>query len=61
MDRPVAGFMTRNPKTISPEALAAQALNKMETHHIRALFAVDGEQRPVGIIGIYEVLQAIDY
>jgi arabinose-5-phosphate isomerase len=61
MGRPVSEFMTRAPKTIAPGALAAQALNLMETHHIRALFAVDEARRPVGIIGIYEVLQAIDY
>ncbi len=61
MARPVAGYMTRDPKTIETDALAARALNLMETHHIRALFAVDGQRRPVGVIGIYEVLQAIDY
>ncbi|MBI4081783.1 MAG: KpsF/GutQ family sugar-phosphate isomerase [Candidatus Lambdaproteobacteria bacterium] len=61
MARPVADFMTRDPKTIPPDALAARALNVMETHTIRSLIAIDADRRPVGIIGIYEVLKAIDY
>ncbi|HEX7926143.1 MAG TPA: CBS domain-containing protein, partial [bacterium] len=61
MQRPISEFMTRSPKWVAPDALAAQALHEMEIHHIRALFAADEQRRPVGIIGIYEVLQAIDY
>jgi arabinose-5-phosphate isomerase len=61
MKRPVRDYMTRSPRAVSPGALAAQALNIMETHNIRALFVTDAEHRPVGIIGIYEVLRAIDY
>jgi arabinose-5-phosphate isomerase len=61
LGRSIAETMTRGPKTIAPELLAEQALNLMETHQIRALFVVDGERRPVGVIGIYEVLKAIDY
>ncbi len=61
MKRPVGEFMTRNPQVVAPDALAARALNIMETRNIRALFVADGEGRPVGVIGIYEVLKAIDY
>ena len=61
MSEPVSGYMTENPRAVPADALAAQALNTMETHSIRALFVADGERRPVGIIGIYEVLKAIDY
>jgi arabinose-5-phosphate isomerase len=61
MQRPVREYMTRNPRAVTPDALAARALNIMETHNIRALFVTDAEARPVGIIGIYEVLKAIDY
>ena len=61
MQRPVAEFMTRSPRTVLPDALAARALNIMETHNIRALFVAGADRRPIGIIGIYEVLKAIDY
>lgn len=61
MGGPIAEFATASPKTTTPDALAARALNIMETHNIRALFAVDESGAPVGIIGLYEVLKAIDY
>ncbi|MCH8077172.1 MAG: KpsF/GutQ family sugar-phosphate isomerase [SAR324 cluster bacterium] len=61
MSEPVSGYMTENPRAVTADTLAAQALNTMETHSIRALFVADPERRPVGIIGIYEVLKAIDY
>lgn len=61
MQQPVGRYMTRDPRSVQPDALAARALNIMETHSIRALFATDSEGCPVGIIGIYEVLKAIDY
>jgi arabinose-5-phosphate isomerase len=61
MDDPVHRHMNPNPKTVSPDLLAAKALHTMETNNIRALFAVDEANRPVGIIGLYEALRAIDY
>ena len=61
MRQPVRDYMTSRPKSVSLDALAAQALHVMESHNIRAIFVTDEEQRPIGIIGIYEVLKAIDY
>ncbi len=61
MGKPILEFVSPQPKTTPPDALAARALNTMETHNIRALFAVDKPGRPIGIIGLYEVLKAIDY
>lgn len=61
MKAPVRQFMNSDPKAIQPHALAAQALNMMENSHIRALFVINEDAQPVGIIGIYEVLKAIDY
>ncbi len=61
MSRPVADYMTRSPRTTSADILAARALNTMETHNIRALIVVDPEQVPTGIVGLYELLRAIDY
>ena len=61
MGEPISNFIGSEPKTTDPDALAARALNIMETHNIRALFAVDETGKPIGIIGLYEVLRAIDY
>jgi arabinose-5-phosphate isomerase len=61
MQRPIGDFMAKTPKTVPPDLLAAQALHVMETHKIRALFVVDAEGRPLGMVGLYEVLKAIDY
>ena len=61
LQRPIAEVMTRTPKTVTADVLAARALNVMETHHIRAIFVIDGQGKPLGILGLYEVLKAIDY
>ena len=49
--------MTRNPKTISPDSLAAEAVKKMESNEISVLIATEN-QRPVGIVHIHELLKA---
>jgi arabinose-5-phosphate isomerase len=61
MSRPIDEYMTSDPRTTTPDALAARALHDMEVSNIRALIVVDDDRRPIGIIGIYEVLRAIDY
>lgn len=61
LTQPISQFTTKSPRFIKPDMLAARALNTMETHNIRALFVTDDDQRPIGVIGIYEVLKAIDY
>ncbi len=61
MERPISDFMNTGPRTVTTDVLAARALHTMETHNIRALFVVDDRKKPVGIIGLYEVLKAIDY
>lgn len=52
--------MTRNPKCILKDALAAHALTKMEEHAITSLFVLEkeGDKRPVGIIHIHDLLKA---
>jgi arabinose-5-phosphate isomerase len=61
MDHPVREHMAVEPRHITPDRLAAKALYQMETGNVRALFVVDEHKKPLGIIGIYEVLRAIDY
>ncbi len=49
--------MTKNPKTISEEELAAKALSIMESYSITALIVPDDEGRPVGIIHLHDILK----
>jgi arabinose-5-phosphate isomerase len=56
----VREVMTRNPKTIEKEALAAQALHMMEQYAITSLFviAATGPRKPEGIIHLHDLLKA---
>ncbi|HYB73797.1 MAG TPA: KpsF/GutQ family sugar-phosphate isomerase [Candidatus Sulfotelmatobacter sp.] len=56
--RPVADCMTRNPKRIEREALAARAVQVMEHHSITSLLVVDGAERPEGVIHLHDLLKA---
>jgi len=49
--------MTKNPKTITPEELAAKALSILEQYSITALVVPDEEGRPVGIIHLHDILR----
>ena len=49
--------MTANPRTIRPNALAAEALGYMNASKITSLFVVD-DTRPVGILHIHDCLRA---
>ena len=53
----VDAIMTREPKTIAPDALASAALNLVNQLAITALFVVEAE-KPVGIIHIHDLLRA---
>jgi len=46
-------FMTRNPKTVSADALIDDALTLFEEYKITALFVVDGK-KPVGVLHIHD-------
>jgi arabinose-5-phosphate isomerase len=56
----VRDVMTRNPRTIEKEALAAQALQIMEQYSITSLFivAARGLKKPEGIIHLHDLLKA---
>jgi arabinose-5-phosphate isomerase len=56
--RTAAALMSRRPKTIDADALAAKALAIMEQHAITSLFVVDGEGRPTGIVHLHDLLRA---
>ena len=52
--------MTVSPRTIGPDALAAEALHEMNARArpITTLFVVDPAGRPVGILHIHDLLRA---
>jgi len=57
LERTAGAVMTVAPKTIRPQALAAEALAMMNKHSITGLFVVE-DGRPIGIIHIHDCLRA---
>lgn len=58
LGRTAEQVMTRAPRTVRPETLAAEALHEMNARSITALFVVDAEGRPAGILHIHDLLRA---
>ena len=54
----IGAVMTRSPKTIGSDALAAEAAQLMESHKISALVVVDDEHRVVGALNIHDLVRA---
>ncbi len=57
---PIGRRMSRSPKRIERQRLAVDALRRMEQHQITALFVVDrdGDDRPVGIVHLHDLIKA---
>ncbi len=55
---PTGDVMTKNGKTISKEALAAQAVQMMEQHKINALLVLDDDQQLIGVLNMHDLLRA---
>jgi arabinose-5-phosphate isomerase len=53
LDHEASEFMTRDPKTIAPDALVDDALTLFDEHRITALFVVEGD-KPVGVLHIHD-------
>ena len=52
-------LMSRNPKTIAADALAARAVALMEEHSITSLFVLDdGGKKPIGVVHLHDLLKA---
>ena len=60
LDRQASDVMTRNPKWIEKDALAAKAVQRMEEYSITSLFVFNqsGDKVPVGIIHLHDLLKA---
>ncbi len=60
-DDPVESLMTRNPRAITPDVLAIEALEKMEIEPpspISQLFVVDELFRPIGVVHIHDIIRS---
>ena len=58
MSRTAGQVMHKGPRTVRPDALAAEALGVMNDKKITCLFAVDDAGAPVGLIHIHDCLRA---
>ena len=55
MDRTAGEVMTRNPITVPPETLAAEALNILEQRKITAIVVVDGARKVQGVVHLHDL------
>jgi arabinose-5-phosphate isomerase len=61
LSRKARDVMTKNPKTIAPDVLAAEALAQMNESKITSLFVIDAGRdgrRPAGLLHIHDCLHA---
>ena len=60
LDQPARAVMTPTPRTIGPDALAAEALRAMNAvqPRVTSLFVVGPAQQPLGIIHVHDLLRA---
>jgi len=58
MDAPVHQVMTKHPKTIQADHLAAEALRLLREHRIDELVVLDARRRPVGLLDVQDLLKA---
>lgn len=54
----MAEAMTRAPRSVRPEQLAADAVNSMQEHRVTALLVLDADSRLVGALNIHDLLRA---
>lgn len=57
LDFPVTEAMTKNPRVISPDKLAAEAVRIVEEWEVSAIIIVE-DGKPVGMVHIHEILKA---
>lgn len=55
---PLKEVMTRNPRTVKPGLLAAEALALMQKYTITSLVIVDDENRPLGVVHLHNLLRS---
>ena len=55
---PVSAVMSRKPRSISPDALAVEAVRIMEEHGISQMLVVDNDNKLVGALNMLDLLRA---
>ncbi len=55
---PIAAVMSKHPRTIGPDALAAEAVQLMEQHNISQMLVVDADNKLVGALNMHDLLHA---
>lgn len=57
LERPTREAMSPDPHLVTPDALAAEAVRRMEEHGIMALPVVDGDRVLLGIVHLHDLLR----
>ena len=52
-------MMTRNPKTITAEKMAAEAIHIMEKYNITVLPVINEHNHPIGLVHLHDLLKGI--
>ncbi len=55
---PIREVMSRNPHTIGPDALAAEAVQLMELYNISQMLVVDADKKLIGALNMLDLLHA---
>ncbi len=55
---PIATVMSKHPRTIGPDALAAEAVQVMEQYNISQMLVVDADNKLVGALNMHDLLHA---
>jgi arabinose-5-phosphate isomerase len=55
---PITDIMTRGPRTIGPDKLAAEAVEIMERYKINQLVVVDEDQKLLGALNMHDLFRA---
>jgi len=56
--RPVGDLMHRSPQTIAADHLASEAVRLMEDKEITAVFVLDENGVPAGVVHLHDLLRA---
>jgi len=55
----LSAMMTKNPRTITAEKMAAEAMHLMEKNEITVLPVVNPEYRPIGLVHLHDVIKGL--
>jgi len=55
---PVSAAMTKNPRTISPDKLAVEAVEIMERNKVNQIIVVDADRRLLGALNMHDLFRA---